>query len=109
MGLLCGKQEPEDGGRGKRQRKSILTPQQLAGALDQTQSGFSSGSDFEQEAAGAAADGADSEHDSGSGDDDLVSEGEDDLEHGPEPDDDLIEDVVDAVRRTPVKRCAPAG
>ena len=104
------KQEPEDAGRGKRRRKAILTPQQLAGALDGAHSVSSSGSDFATETAAAAADAAASELDSSGGDsDDLVPENEEDNEPGPEPGDDLIEDVVDAVRRPPAKRCARAG
>ena len=44
-----------ESGRGKRQRRSVLTVQQLAGALRGGPSGSESGSDFGKEAAAAGA------------------------------------------------------
>ena len=92
--------------RGKRLRKSVLTPEQLAVALDGGQrSGSSSGSDFAAAAAEAAA-GAETESDGGS-DGDIMSEGEADDVAVEEPDD-VLEDDDDfgaARPKTAAKRC----
>ena len=109
VAVLDEQEHPKDGGRGKRRRKSVLTPEQMAGALDRAPNGSSSGSDFEHDSAAAGSDGADSEHDSGSGDDDddddLVPDDMEDDEPVIEPDEDLIDKFVDAVATwKPAKR-----
>ena len=105
-GCLALQQEQGDAGRGKRRRKSVLTPQQLAVALEGGQrSGSSSGSDFAAAAAEAAA-GAESESDGGSGSD-VVSEGEAGAEPVEEPEDILDDDDIGAARpKTAAQRCA---
>ena len=105
----CKQEEQGDAGRGKRRRKAVLTPQQLASALDGgRRSGSSSGSDFAAAAAEAAA-GAETESEGGT-DSDVVSEGGADEQPVEEPDDILEDDDLGSARpKAAAKRCAPAS
>ena len=104
LGAAHCEQEQDDAGRGKRRRKSVLTPEQLAVALEGgRQSGSSSGSDFAEAAVEAAA----SVESVSNGDSDALSEEDEDEEPVEEPEDDVLDDTDGAARLKPAaKRCA---